>query len=198
MTHKERRVREKEQMRQRLLDAGLELVSKKGVSALTIRSLAEHISYSTSIVYEYFESKEEIYKELNILVTKRLLFALQSVPKPETPDEYLIELVKVNIGFFEHNHHLIELLSLECFGKDAADKPVEFTEIRALFGKALKNCDCKRLKTVEDYERALNVIRSLRVGMLILSQYETSHEGLKRIANSLEDGITDLLRGWRH
>lgn len=198
LRHKERRQREKEEMRKMILEAGMDLVKHQGVSALTIRTLADHISYSTSIIYEYFKSKEEIFKALNVLLCQRLLETLNKVPQDTNPEHYLLHLVKVNVNFFERNHNLIELLSLECFGKDISQKPKEFLMIRELFGEALKKCHCKSLPTQADIDKALDVIRSLRVGMLILSQYETTHEGQHRISESLENGIKALLKGWKH
>ncbi len=55
MGHKERRLQEKKAMKRLILDTAMELVSKNGLSALTIRSLADQIEYSPSIIYEYFE-----------------------------------------------------------------------------------------------------------------------------------------------
>ncbi|MBS0626005.1 MAG: TetR/AcrR family transcriptional regulator [Verrucomicrobia bacterium] len=196
LKHKERRQREKEEMKRTILEAGMDLVKTQGISALTIRSLAERISYSTSIIYEYFKSKEEIFIALNEMLYQKLLVTLKTVPYIEDPEQHLLKFIRVNVDFFEKNQHLIELFSQECFGRDIFEKPPEFTIIRGLYGDILRRCHCKQLKTQLDIDKALDVIRSLRVGMLILSQYERSADRMQRVQDSLENGIRTLLKGW--
>lgn len=185
-------------MRQKLLDEAWDIVAKRGIEDLTIRSLSEQIHYSTSIVYEHFKSKEEIYQALNIVLGQKILKAMRRVPIAENPDQYLMDLVQTSIDFFIKNRRLIELVALECFGKTYPEKPQEFRDIQAIFGHALKLCNCKHLQTPQEIEHALNVLRCFRVGMMILSHHQSSEEGLKLVSSSLSDGIMTLLRGWRH
>ena len=118
MGPKERRLQEKEAMRRLILDSAMELVSKKGLCALTIRCLAEQIQYSPSIVYEYFENKEMICKELCSTICGGLLCALNQVPQCRDPEEYLLNLVRANVDFLIKRPQGIELLTRVCFGPD--------------------------------------------------------------------------------
>jgi AcrR family transcriptional regulator len=197
MGHKERRLQEKKAMKRLILDSAMELVSKKGLCALTIRSLADQIEYSPSIIYEYFECKESICKELCAVICCELLCASKKVGCGSNPDKYLLNLVKANVDFLNKKPQGIELLTLVCFGPDPSQIPKEFLETVELFSNALKKCNCKQLQTQKQIDEALDVIRSLHVGMLTISKYQTSVEGLKRIGNSLENGINALLRGWK-
>lgn len=61
---KERRVREREEMRRGILDAAHEIATIEGWQAVTIRRVAEKIEYSPPTIYEYFNSKEQIVIEL--------------------------------------------------------------------------------------------------------------------------------------
>lgn len=61
---KERRVREREEMRRGILDAAHEIAEREGWQAVTIRRVAEEIEYSPPTIYEYFASKEQIVIEL--------------------------------------------------------------------------------------------------------------------------------------
>jgi len=194
---KERRQHEKKIMKRLILDSAMGLVSKKGLSFLTIRSLAQQIEYSPSIIYEYFESKELIYKELGTLICHELLSALKQVNPSSDPDEYLLNLVRANVDFLSKHPQGIELLTQVCFGPDPFQIPKEFLEIIELYSDALKKCNCKQLQGKKELDAALDVIRSLHVGMLTLSKYQTSAAGLQRIGNSLENGIYTLLKGWK-
>ncbi|HTD47477.1 MAG TPA: TetR/AcrR family transcriptional regulator, partial [bacterium] len=60
---KERRDRERLEMRQAILDSAREIAAKEGWQAVTIRRVAEKIEYSPPAIYEYFESKEALLEE---------------------------------------------------------------------------------------------------------------------------------------
>lgn len=57
---KERRDRERTEMRQAILSAASEIAAQEGWHAVTIRRVAEKIEYSPPTIYEYFESKEAL------------------------------------------------------------------------------------------------------------------------------------------
>lgn len=60
MSTTERRVRQKAEIRQRILDAARQIAREKDWNAVTIRSLADAIEYTAPIVYEHFENKEDV------------------------------------------------------------------------------------------------------------------------------------------
>ena len=64
MGHIERRQKEKEEIKQRIIDAARKIASNEGWHALTIRKIAEEIEYTPPIVYEHFENKEDLIQEL--------------------------------------------------------------------------------------------------------------------------------------
>ncbi len=61
---KERRDREKEELRQKILDAAVELIARDGHEALTIRKLASRIEYSPRTIYLYFADKETLLEDV--------------------------------------------------------------------------------------------------------------------------------------
>jgi AcrR family transcriptional regulator len=60
MGFKERRDRERTEMRRAILQAASEIAAQEGWHAVTIRRVAERIEYSPPTIYEYFESKEAL------------------------------------------------------------------------------------------------------------------------------------------
>jgi AcrR family transcriptional regulator len=64
MSHINRRQKEKEEIKQRILDAARKIASKEGWQSLTIRKIADEIEYTSPIVYEYFENKEDLFREI--------------------------------------------------------------------------------------------------------------------------------------
>lgn len=59
----ERRLRQKEEVRTRILQAAWQLVEAEGWQALSIRRIAEAIEYSVPVIYSHFENKDAILLE---------------------------------------------------------------------------------------------------------------------------------------
>lgn len=64
MGPKERREREREEIRTRILDAARELFATEGVEAVTMRRIADRIEYSPTAIYFHFRDKESLLAEL--------------------------------------------------------------------------------------------------------------------------------------
>jgi AcrR family transcriptional regulator len=61
---KERRQRERTQVREKILDAALETFAKEGVEGVTMRALADAIEYSPPVLYAHFRDKNALIQEL--------------------------------------------------------------------------------------------------------------------------------------
>ncbi len=64
MSIKERREREKEALRGKILSESQHIIAEQGVERLTIRSLAQRIDYSPRTIYLYFKDKQDILKTI--------------------------------------------------------------------------------------------------------------------------------------
>lgn len=64
MSHLERKQREKEEIKQKIVEAARKIALKGGWQMLTIRKIAEEIEYTPPIVYEHFENKEDLIREI--------------------------------------------------------------------------------------------------------------------------------------
>ncbi len=56
----ERKAREREELRQQILDAARELFVREGYESVSMRKIADKIEYSPASIYTYFEDKDEI------------------------------------------------------------------------------------------------------------------------------------------
>lgn len=61
---KERRERERGQVRERILDAALEVFAAAGAEGVTMRALADAVEYSPPVLYAHFRDKDAIIQEL--------------------------------------------------------------------------------------------------------------------------------------
>ena len=82
---KERKERQKTEMRQAILEAALKLFSDDGYDNVTMRKIADEIEYSVGTIYLYFKDRDEIFFELHKMgfeeFYKRQL-AIQNVTDP--------------------------------------------------------------------------------------------------------------------
>ena len=64
MATAKRREREKEALRQSIVEAARDIVAEDGLDALSMRAIADRIEYSPGTIYLYFQDKEEILREV--------------------------------------------------------------------------------------------------------------------------------------
>jgi AcrR family transcriptional regulator len=115
MGHQERRHKEKEEIKQRILEAACQIADQEGWSSLTIRKIADKIEYTPPIVYEYFESKEDLIREIVYSGFSKLNNLTLVVLKSETnPKELIKRISMVQWDFAFENTKLYQLMfSLE-------------------------------------------------------------------------------------
>ena len=75
---RERRQRERQELRRAILDTAREIAAAEGWTAVTIRRVAEKIEYSPPVIYEHFSSKEEIVIELMRDGFRRMLAGMRA------------------------------------------------------------------------------------------------------------------------
>lgn len=76
MTIEERRDREKQQMKELILQAAAHIIVTDGYDKLSIRKIANQIEYSPAIIYHYFSNKDEILSQILRQGYKNLMSAL--------------------------------------------------------------------------------------------------------------------------
>lgn len=64
MGTKERREREREEIRTLILDTAREMFAAEGYEAVTMRRIADHIEYSPTAIYFHFKDKDALIREL--------------------------------------------------------------------------------------------------------------------------------------
>ena len=64
MSVKQRRQREKENLRQEILDAAREMFAAEGYQSVSMRKIADKIEYSPTTIYLYFKDKNDLLKQI--------------------------------------------------------------------------------------------------------------------------------------
>jgi AcrR family transcriptional regulator len=81
---KERRLREKESLRQEILDAARELFVEEGFESVSMRRIAEKIEYSPTTIYLHFKDKAELLHSICDETFKMLIVRLQRIQGEHT------------------------------------------------------------------------------------------------------------------
>lgn len=90
-----------EQIRQdrkaKIFDSALHLFAEEGFHASSISKIAKHAGISKGLIYNYFESKDDLLKQLMFDVMDRTLTSLGIEGKTELKKEDFIELVDTSL-----------------------------------------------------------------------------------------------------
>ena len=119
---KERRERERTQIREKILDAALEVFAKEGAQGVTMRALADAIEYSAPVIYAHFRDKDAIIGELCIRQLRALAQKFANLGALD-PVERLRRVGYVYADFaIDHPSHFRFLfLTPQTFSKDEED-----------------------------------------------------------------------------
>jgi AcrR family transcriptional regulator len=82
---RERRVREREEIRGKILDAARDLFAAEGYEAVTMRRIADKIEYSPTAIYFHFRDKDALLKELcehDFLSLAQQFIAMRDISDP--------------------------------------------------------------------------------------------------------------------
>ncbi len=99
MTIAERKERNREELRQLILNAAEEIMGKEGIEKLSIRKIASRIEYSPAIIYHYFRDKSAIIEQIT---GNRFQMILSAISKnKQTASDPLERFKEVNRTYIE-------------------------------------------------------------------------------------------------
>lgn len=110
MGHIERKQRDREKVRDNIMKAAIKIANVEGWQSVTIRKIADSIEYTPPIVYEHFENKEDLFKEL-VLFGFSILHGLADKSQNEnmSPNE---KLVNISLAYWDFAFAYKELFQL--------------------------------------------------------------------------------------
>ena len=90
MGSKERRERERDLVRTRIMDAARELFAAEGYEGVSMRAIAAKIEYSPTVIYQYFRDKEALIHELCYADFRKLVQELAGTQRITDPLDRLL------------------------------------------------------------------------------------------------------------
>lgn len=118
----ERKEREKEEMRQRILTAAQKLFLTKGFEKTSIRNIADAIEYSPGTIYLYFKDKNDLLFALHQMAFEVMINELSNVGEHPTAFDAFVQMGRNYVKFALENPEKYDLMflmiapieSLEC------------------------------------------------------------------------------------
>jgi AcrR family transcriptional regulator len=201
---RERRDRERKELKRAILEAAREIAATEGWQAVTIRKVAEKIEYSPPTIYEYFASKEAILGE-EIRDGFRLLLAdLQAARDQHAePSERLPAMGRAYWDFVWRHPEMYQVMSgLGGVGFCGEDEPAELNhkaegeQVMMLFREVLRAL--LPAVSADELTSKCIVLWSLFHGFIALIMSGRLHELDSAGALGLAlRAVEDLLTVWR-
>lgn len=113
MGPKERREREREEIRTKILDAARDMFVSEGYDAVTMRRIADRIEYSPTAIYFHFRDKEALLRELCECDFLRLAQQFNKIAKIADPIERLRAAGRayLRFGIENPNHYRLMFMT---------------------------------------------------------------------------------------
>lgn len=121
----ERREREKQELRTRILDAARELFAELGYEAVTMRKIAERIEYSPTAIYFHFKDKEALMRELCEVDFAKLAQQFRTIAREKDPIERLRKVGHAYVAFgleYPNHYRLMFMTPQPAIGKSEAEE----------------------------------------------------------------------------
>ena len=109
----ERKTREKQALRERILEAARRIVIREGFAALSMRKIADAIEYSPATLYLYFASRDEIARALCAEGYAQLLASFEPLVQITDPAERLRALTRAYVAFGVAHPQTYRLIFME-------------------------------------------------------------------------------------
>lgn len=106
----ERKEREKQEMRERIIDAAMHMFLEDGYAKTSIRNIAEAIEYSPATIYLYYKDKDELLYEVQRQAFDKLFDTLEKEANSPDPLERLEQICHSYVRFGLTNPELYDLM----------------------------------------------------------------------------------------
>ena len=113
MGTKERKEREREQRRELILNAAVELIAKNGFDKTTMEDIAQKAEFSKGTLYLYFSDKSALFAEIKITALELIQSKFSSILRQDaTGVDLVMEMLNSFIDFLEEKSVYAQSLML--------------------------------------------------------------------------------------
>ena len=195
---KERRERQRREVRGGILSAAREIAASEGWRAVTIRKIAGRIEYSPPVIYEYFGSKDEILLELVRLGYAGQKAMLESVvAKAKSPEEALLGIADAWMDFAFDSPDLYQAMYGLGGAPFAAETQGEGEKIGDVVGNVLERILQEHANGAEDIEARVTLLWSTVHGLVALAMVGRIPGGEGQARRLARQAAHDYIAAWQ-
>ena len=122
----ERRTREREDTRRKILEAARTMFVRQGYEATTMRAIAQEVEYTPTAIYHHFQNKDALLSELCALDFRALAQTFLRIGRVEDPIERLAKIGEAYVEFASTHPMQYQLMFMtprpEGFAPDTATR----------------------------------------------------------------------------
>lgn len=199
MGTKERREREKQEVREGILAGAREIALQEGWQAVTIRKVAERIEYSPPTIYEYFENKEAILLELLRQGFERLRISMKEAQAmTDDPEQCVLNVMHAYWDFAFRCPELYQVMhSIGGVTFNRVEAPVEAREAFEVLLDVLERWIQVNKAHVADAGDYADILWGLSHGLVALTMTGRISEGQVYSRALMDQATRGLLQSWR-
>lgn len=196
---KERRQRQRQELRGGILAAAREIASTEGWQSVTIRKIAGIIEYSPPVIYEYFGSKDEILLELMRLGYAQQLEAVESAGRAASgPEAALLDMGLAWLDFAFRSPDLYQVMyGLGGVPFSAAETGKEGEKIGDAVGKMVEEIMRKNGREMDGVESKVLLLWATLHGLVALTMVGRLPGGQQEARRLVEQFTSDFLAAQR-
>ncbi len=198
MSSEERRLREQQELKQRIVETAREIARAEGWSNVTLRKIADRIEYTHAALYSYFANKEQLLLEVLREGFYLLATDLASSSKgAETPLVAFHRLVFAYWNFAWRHPELYRVMyGLDGISFGVTETSNEGAQIGELAAGAVERLLVDQGKPVEQIEMKVFLFWSLLHGLIALSMVGRIAGTSEALTPFVEQAIHDMLLAW--
>jgi AcrR family transcriptional regulator len=195
---KERRQRQRQEIRGGILAAAREIALAEGWQAVTIRKIAGIIEYSPPVIYEYFGSKEEILLEGMRMGYAEQLRAVEAAGEAaDGPEEALLAMGRAWLDFAFRSPDLYQVMyGLGGVPFSATETRREGERIGGVIGEAIGGVLRKYGKQPDDIEGKVALLWATAHGLVALTMVTRIPGGQQEALRLAEQATRAYITAW--
>ena len=182
MRNLQRRLDHRSSLKRAILDATLQIIEKEGYAAVTIRKIARAIDYSVPTIYEFFENKEALFRELKKDWLQKMLNHIQKIRAEEKVPS--VALKKIALGYIQYalknGSHYRAVMETENTFEDFS----EIRTLRSILSELLP----------QPTENSVDLFRSYLHGIVSLALTKKITGGESRCYDLMNEGFHIFLK----
>jgi len=193
----ERKIRQKEEVRNSILEAAWQIVTQEGWQALSIRKIADAIEYSVPVIYDHFANKEAILLELTRQGFRILNEEMTKAKKRYTEPEKQIEAMAYSYWefAFDNKAYYQVMYGLGMPSCDTVSQISELATFTQLVLQPIRDLISEGKNPDADPMLKLHTFWSMLHGMISINMMNNTQEKAELNQLVIQDFITAFVAG---